>query len=462
MPLDTLDLTQQLMARRSVSPEDAGCLELLAEKLAPLGFRCERIDRGATSNLWARRGTAAPLVCFAGHTDVVPTGPLDQWTSDPFKPTIRDGVLYGRGASDMKTSLAAFVVAIERFVTAHPKHPGSIAVLFTSDEEAAATDGTVCVVEALAKRGEKPDYCVVGEPTSVTRLGDTIKNGRRGSLSGTLRVKGVQAHIAYPHLGDNPIHALAPALAELTQTKWDDGNEYFQPTSWQVSNIHAGTGANNIIPGQAEVLFNFRYSPACTAEGLKARVHAVLDRHRLKYELVWSHSGKPFITPKGELVAALAKAIKAETGVDTELSTTGGTSDGRFLIDICPQVVEFGPTNATIHKLNECIRLDELERLPKIYEQVLVNLFATTPPPYPACGGGDTTPSPSGGGRLGWGCEVPRTQAIVNSENSDGTQRERLRIAGGSARPSGRRGLRASHRPAAARGVSRLDGRPRC
>ncbi|MGH8618326.1 MAG: succinyl-diaminopimelate desuccinylase [Burkholderiales bacterium] len=376
MSLDTLDLTRQLIARRSVSPEDAGCLELLADKLSALGFRCERIDRGATSNLWARRGTAAPVVCFAGHTDVVPTGPLDQWKSDPFTPTIRDGVLYGRGASDMKTSLAAFLVAIERFIAAHPDHPGSIAVLFTSDEEAAATDGTVCVVEALAKRGEKLDYCIVGEPTSVNALGDMIKNGRRGSLSGTLRVKGVQAHIAYPHLGDNPVHKLAPALAELAAVKWDDGNEYFQPTSWQVSNIHAGTGANNIIPGQLELMFNFRYSPVCTAEGLKARVHEVLDRHQLKYELAWSHSGKPFITPKGALVGALEKAIKAETGVTTELSTTGGTSDGRFLIDICPQVVEFGPTNATIHKLNECIRVDELERLPGIYCRTLEALLA--------------------------------------------------------------------------------------
>jgi succinyl-diaminopimelate desuccinylase len=378
MPIDTLDLTQQLIGRRSVSPEDAGCLDLLAGMLKPLGFRCERIDRGSTSNLWARRGTAAPVVCFAGHTDVVPTGPLEQWESDPFKPTIRDGVLYGRGASDMKTSLAAFLVAIERFVTAHPRHPGSIAVLFTSDEEAAATDGTVCVVEALSKRGEKLDYCVVGEPTSVNKLGDMIKNGRRGSLSGTLRVKGTQAHIAYPHLGDNPVHALAPALTELVRTKWDEGNEYFQPTSWQVSNIHAGTGANNIIPGHVEVMFNFRYSPACTAEGLKAHVHAVLDRHKLKYELEWSHSGKPFITPKGALVAALEKAIKAEMGVDTELSTTGGTSDGRFIIDICPQVVEFGPTNATIHKLNERIRLDELERLPRIYEGVLRHLLGAS------------------------------------------------------------------------------------
>jgi succinyl-diaminopimelate desuccinylase len=375
MPIDTLDLARQLIERRSVSPEDAGCLDLLAGLLKPMGFRCERIDRGGTSNLWARRGTTAPVVCFAGHTDVVPTGPLEQWESDPFKPVIRDGVLYGRGASDMKTSLAAFLVAIERFVTAHPRHPGSIAVLFTSDEEAAATDGTVCVVEALAKRGEKLDYCVVGEPTSVNKLGDMIKNGRRGSLSGTLRVNGTQAHIAYPHLGDNPVHALAPALMELVQTKWDEGNEYFQPTSWQISNIHAGTGANNIIPGHVEVMFNFRYSPACTAEGLKAHVHAVLDRHKLKYDLEWSHSGKPFITPKGALVGALEKAIKAETGVDTELSTTGGTSDGRFIIDICPQVVEFGPTNATIHKINERIQLDELERLPGIYFRTLEALL---------------------------------------------------------------------------------------
>ena len=381
MPLDTLDLTQQLIARRSVSPEDAGCLALLAAPLARLGFSCERMDRGATSNLWARRGRASPVVCFAGHTDVVPTGPLAQWTSDPFEPTIRDGVLYGRGAADMKTSLAAFVVAIERFVTAHPEHPGSIAVLFTSDEEAAATDGTVRVVEALGQRGEKIDYCLVGEPTSVDTLGDMIKNGRRGSLSGTLRIQGVQAHIAYPHLGDNPVHALAPALAELVATRWDEGNEYFPPTTWQVSNIHAGTGANNIIPGAAEALFNFRYSSACTADALKARVHEVLDRHRVKYSLDWSHSGKPFLTPQGALVRAVAQAIKATTGVETELSTSGGTSDGRFIIDISPQIVEFGPTNATIHKIDECVRLDELERLPRIYQQVLENLLFPPSPP---------------------------------------------------------------------------------
>jgi succinyl-diaminopimelate desuccinylase len=372
----TLALACELVSRPSVTPEDAGCLELIAARLAPLGFVCERIDSGGVANLWARRGSAAPLLCFAGHTDVVPPGPLDQWASPPFEPTIRDGRLYGRGAADMKSSLAAFVTAIERFVAAHPDHAGSIALLLTSDEEGVATDGTVKVVEALAARGQRLDYCVVGEPTSVARLGDMIKNGRRGSLSGTLRVKGQQGHVAYPHLARNPIHELAPALAELAAMRWDEGNEFFPPTTFQVSNIHAGTGANNVIPGECELLFNFRFSSASTADELKTRTHAVLDRHRLQYSLDWHLSGKPFITGRGRLVAALSAAIADTVGVTTELSTTGGTSDGRFIAEICAEVVEFGPVNASIHKVNECIELDELAPLSEVYERMLHHLLA--------------------------------------------------------------------------------------
>ena len=373
--INTLDLTKQLIARNSVSPEDAGCLELLIAILEPLGFKCEKISMGGVDNLWARRGTAKPLICFAGHTDVVPTGPLDQWTSDPFTPTIRDGWLYGRGAADMKTSLAAFVVAIREFVKAHPDHPGSLAVMFTSDEEGPAIDGTVRVVEALAARGEKLDYCIVGEPTSVKKLGDMIKNGRRGSLTGLLTVNGIQGHVAYPHMARNPIHEVASAIAELAQTKWDNGNEYFPPTTWQISNFNSGTGANNVIPGAAHIRFNFRHSTASSTESLQTRVVNILDRHGVTYDLEWRVDGRPFLTARGDLVDAIAKAIKSVTGVDTELSTTGGTSDGRFIADICPQVVEFGPTNATIHKLNECIGVDEVAPLQQIYQQVLVNLL---------------------------------------------------------------------------------------
>ncbi|MBI3043038.1 MAG: succinyl-diaminopimelate desuccinylase [Betaproteobacteria bacterium] len=371
----TLELARQLIARRSVTPQDAGCLDLLGARLEPLGFRLERIGANGVENLWARRGCEAPLVCFAGHTDVVPTGPLDHWACDPFTPEVRDGVLYGRGAADMKTSLAAFVTAIEAFVAAHPRHPGSIAVLFTSDEEGIAVDGTVRVVEALRDRGEKMDYCVVGEPTCVSRLGDTIKNGRRGSLSGNLVVKGVQGHVAYPQLARNPVHEFAAALAELAQTKWDEGNEYFPPTTWQVSNINAGTGAGNVIPGELHVKFNFRFSTASTLESLETRVVGILDRHCLKYELDWRYDGRPFLTKPGDLVDAVGRAIESVTGVETRLSTTGGTSDGRFIADICPQVIEFGPPNASIHKVNECINLRDLEQLPKIYQQILVNLL---------------------------------------------------------------------------------------
>jgi len=373
---DTLALARELIARRSITPEDGGCQEVLAACLRPLGFRLEPLTSGGVTNLWARRGTASPLVCFAGHTDVVPTGPLDRWLSDPFAPTERDGKLFGRGAADMKTSLAAIVVAIEGFVAAHPSHRGSIAILATSDEEGVATDGTVKVVDRLEARGERIDYCVVGEPTSVERLGDTVKNGRRGSLSGRLVVKGVQGHIAYPHLGRNPIHELAPALAELARTAWDNGNEYFPPTTWQVSNLHGGTGATNVIPGELEMLFNFRFSTASTADGLRARVREILDRHRLEYELEWTLGGEPFLTPRGDLVEAVAGAIKEITGVAAEVSTTGGTSDGRFIKRICPQVVEFGPVNTSIHKLNEHVELAAVDSLRRIYQRVLEKLLA--------------------------------------------------------------------------------------
>jgi len=373
--IDVVDLAKELIARHSVTPNDAGCIDLLCGYLEPLGFECEKISRGGVDNLWARRGTASPVVCFAGHTDVVPTGPLDQWHSDPFTPTIRDGVLYGRGASDMKSSLASFVVAIDEFIRQHPDHPGSLAVLFTSDEEGPAVDGTVRVCEALKDRNEKLDYCIIGEPTAVEKLGDMIKNGRRGSLSGVLTVKGVQGHVAYPQQVKNPIHLVAGAIAEMAATKWDDGNEYFPPTSWQISNFNSGTGANNVVPGEAHVRFNFRFATASTLESLQTRVHGILDKHGVPYDLEWRYDGRPFLTPKGDLVAAVAKAIKTVTGLTTELSTTGGTSDGRFIADICGQLVECGPTNATIHKLNECIRVEELEQLPQIYLHTLKNLL---------------------------------------------------------------------------------------
>ncbi len=371
----TLELAKQLISRRSLTPLDEGCLTLIGKRLEPLGFklemsRCENVD-----NRWARRGHTGPLVCFAGHTDVVPTGPLDQWHSDPFTPSVRDGMLYGRGAADMKGSLAAFVTSIEQFVTAHPEHAGSIALLLTSDEEGVAINGTVRVVDALRERGEKMDYCIVGEPTSSNKTGDTIKNGRRGSLSGKLVVKGVQGHIAYPSLAKNPIHLAAPAIAELAAVTWDDGNAYFPPTTWQISNIHGGTGASNVIPGTLDLEFNFRFSTASTVDELKKKTHAILDRHQLSYDLAWSLSGKPYLTPRGDLVEAVSSAIKKVTGLDTELSTNGGTSDGRFIADICPQVIEFGPLNATIHKLNECVPVADLDTLSEIYCGTLVNLL---------------------------------------------------------------------------------------
>ena len=376
-----LQLTEALIARRSPTPDDGGCQDLLSERLRPLGFECETLSFGPdnfrVTNLWAvRRGRpGGKLLMFAGHTDVVPTGPLNQWHSDPFVPTHRGGKLYGRGAADMKTSIAAMVVAIEEFIAEHGETCGSIALLITSDEEGPSVDGTVKVCEVLKQRGEAIDFCIVGEPTSVHRLGDMIKNGRRGSLTGKLSVKGVQGHIAYPQLARNPIHLVASALAELVRIEWDFGNEYFPPTSWQMSNIHAGTGAGNVIPGELVVDFNFRFSTESTPESLKSRVHAVLDNHALDYELAWTLSGEPFLTPQGDLVKALSDAIRSETGVATELSTTGGTSDGRFISKICPQVVEFGPINATIHKLNECIDLRDLAVLPRIYGKVLEHLL---------------------------------------------------------------------------------------
>lgn len=371
----TLALTEELISLSSVTPEDKGCQSRLIELLSPLGFVCETIESDGVTNLWARKGTAQPLLVFAGHTDVVPTGPLDQWTSPPFVPTHRDGKLYGRGAADMKTSIAAMVVAAEEFVHAHPDHKGSIGFLITSDEEGPATDGTVIVCNALKARGEQLDYCVVGEPTSSDVLGDTIKNGRRGSMSGRLTVKGIQGHIAYPQLARNPIHQCAPALAELVAEKWDDGNEYYLPTSWQVSNMHGGAGASNVIPGNVVIDFNFRFCTASTVEGLQQRVHAILDKHGLEYDLKWSISGYPFLTPKGTLSDAMADAIKAETGVTTELSTTGGTSDGRFIAQICPQVVEFGPPNGSIHKIDEHIEVQFIDPLKNIYRRTMENLL---------------------------------------------------------------------------------------
>ena len=366
-----LDLAKELIARRSVTPQDGGCQELLAARLERAGFRCEPMKFGEVSNLWARRGSEHPVVCFAGHTDVVPTGPLKEWHSDPFVPTLRDGKLYGRGAADMKSSIAAFVVAAERFVAERPRHAGSIALLLTSDEEGPALDGTVRVVERLKERNERIDYCIVGEPSSVDRLGDTLKNGRRGSLSAKLIVRGVQGHVAYPHLVKNPIHLLAPALAELACAQWDKGNESFPPTSFQVSNIHAGTGAANVVPGSVEVDFNFRFSTESTEASLRRRVAALLTKHGLDYAIDWTLGAKPFLSKRGRLAEIVLEAGKRHTGLNGELSTTGGTSDARFIIDICPEVIEIGPINASIHKLNEHIALDELEVLPQIYLDTL-------------------------------------------------------------------------------------------
>lgn len=375
----TLELTEALMQRASVTPEDAGCQTLLQQRLQALGFVCESLRFGPVDNLWARRGSQGPLLVFAGHTDVVPTGPREAWQSDPFLPTIKDGMLYGRGAADMKGAIAAFVVALEHFIQAHPNHPGSIALLITADEEGVAVDGTVKVVETLRQRGIAPDYCIVGEPTSSQQLGDMIKNGRRGSLSGRLIVQGVQGHIAYPHLANNPIHMLAPALAELSQAHWDHGNAYFPPTSFQVSNIQAGTGATNVIPGSLELLFNFRFSTESTPAQLQQRVEEILKRHQVRYQLEWTLGGEPYLTGEGDLVQALRLAIQENTGLSPELSTTGGTSDGRFIAKICPQVVEFGVCNATIHKVNECVPVADLMVLSNIYRRALELLLPAHP-----------------------------------------------------------------------------------
>ena len=371
----TLELAKELISRRSVTPDDQGCQELLISRLKPLGFRIERMRFGDVDNFYARRGTSGPLLVFAGHTDVVPTGPLEQWHTPPFEPTIKDGMLYGRGAADMKTSLAAFITAIEAFITEHPNHPGSIGLIITSDEEGIAINGTVKIVETLKARNELIDYCIVGEPTSSQVVGDMIKNGRRGSLSGRLTVKGIQGHIAYPDLVKNPIHLVAPAIKDMVETVWDEGNEYFPPTSWQISNMHGGTGATNVVPGEVEILFNFRFSTASTADSLKQRVHAILDKHALDYTLLWELSGKPFLTPKGSLVSAISSAIKQAFGVTPELSTSGGTSDGRFIADIAAQIVEFGPLNATIHKLNECVAVKDIEPLQHAYKLTLESLL---------------------------------------------------------------------------------------
>lgn len=375
-PSRTLLLTEELIALDSITPHDKGCQQRLIELLAPLGFLCETIESNGVTNLWARKGTESPVFVFAGHTDVVPAGPLHHWESAPFVPTQRDGKLYGRGASDMKTSIAAMVIACEEFIADHPDHKGSIAFLITSDEEGPAVDGTAVVVDLLEERGETLDYCLVGEPTSNHVLGDTIKNGRRGSLSGHLVIKGIQGHIAYPQLARNPIHQAAPALAELAAEVWDEGNEYYAPTSWQISNMAAGTGATNVIPGQLTIDFNFRFSTASTAEGLEARVHAILDRHGLDYDLEWTLSGQPFLTEKGTLSDTICASIKEELGVQAELSTSGGTSDGRFIARICPQVIEFGPPNASIHKIDEHIELRYIDPLKNIYRRTLECLLA--------------------------------------------------------------------------------------
>ena len=373
---ETRDLVCDLIARQSVTPIDEGCQTVLADRLNAIGFTIEHLRFGEVDNLWARRGTQGPVFAFAGHTDVVPPGPREAWHSDPFTPELRDGYLYGRGAVDMKSSIAAMVTACERFVVNHPDHAGSIAFLITSDEEGPSVDGTVKVVERLEARGEKIDWCLVGEPSSKERTGDIIKNGRRGSLNGKLRIHGRQGHVAYPQLADNPIHRAAPALAELAALDWDSGNAHFPPTSFQISNIHAGDGTVNVIPGSVEVLFNLRFSTESTVESIRTRTHAILDRHGLDYALDWKLSGHPFLTPEGQLVEAARHAIRRVTGIHTELSTSGGTSDGRFIAPTGAQVVELGPVNATIHKVNECIRVSEIDDLSVIYEEILKHLLS--------------------------------------------------------------------------------------
>jgi len=374
---DTLELARALIRRRSVTPADEGCQQVIIDRLKPLGFVPEVISSGAVTNLFIRHGTAKPLVVLAGHTDVVPPGPIEKWSSDPFEPTERDGKLFGRGAADMKTSIAAFVVACERFVAEHPDHAGSVALLITSDEEGPAEHGTVKVVEMLKARGEKIDFCIVGEPSSTQMFGDTIRNGRRGSLGARLTVHGIQGHVAYPHRAKNPVHLAAPALAELAATEWDHGNEHFPPTTFQVSNIHAGTGALNIIPGSCVVDFNFRFSTANTPATLQGRVTEILDRHGLEYSIDWRLGGKPFLTPRGPLIETLSRIVHEVTGVTPATDCGGGTSDGRFIIDICPEVAEFGPVNRSIHKVNEAVAMDEAEPLAEIYRRTLAALTGT-------------------------------------------------------------------------------------
>ena len=371
----TLELACELIRRPSVTPDDQGCQSLLAARLEKIGFEIEHLHSGGVDNLWARRGSGAPVFTFAGHTDVVPPGPAEQWTSDPFTPEIRDGLLYGRGAADMKGSIAAMVTACERFVAAHPLHGGSLSFLITSDEEGPATDGTVKVVESLSARGDHIDFCLVGEPSSQEYLGDVIKNGRRGSLGGILRVYGQQGHVAYPRLADNPIHRAAPALAELVTVEWDQGNAYFPPTTFQISNIRAGTGVENVIPGELEVWFNLRFSTESTVDSLQSRITALLNRHGLNFTIDWKLSGHPFLTPPGELVAAAMTAIRDICSRSAELSTSGGTSDGRFIAPLGSQVLELGPVNATIHKTNECVSVCDLESLSLIYEKIISTLL---------------------------------------------------------------------------------------
>ena len=375
MKNETLELAEALIRRKSITPDDEGCQQLIMDRLVPLGFKAEIFRCNDVVNLWIRHGTAKPLVVLAGHTDVVPPGPLEKWNTDPFVPTIRDGNLYGRGAADMKTSIAAFVTAAERFVASHPDHPGSLGLLITSDEEGPSVDGTVRVVEAMKARGETIEYCIVGEPSSVEKFGDTIKNGRRGSLTGRLVVNGIQGHVAYPHRVKNPVHLVAPAIAEMAKTEWDRGNEYFPPTTWQVSNIHAGTGAQNITPGAVTVDFNFRFSTESTPESLQGRAMAILDAHGLDYDVQWVVGGKPFLTKRGKLVETLTAAVRKVSGVTPEVNCTGGTSDGRFIIDICSEVAEFGPVNRSIHKVNEAVALAEIEPLAEVYRTAIGDLL---------------------------------------------------------------------------------------
>jgi succinyl-diaminopimelate desuccinylase len=373
---DTLDLTAELIRRRSVTPDDAGCMDLIAFRLKPCGFRCERLDFGDTRNLWLRHGETSPLLVFLGHTDVVPPGPESDWNTPPFEPVLRNGFLYGRGAADMKSGVAAMTTALERFVNRYPHHKGSAALLLTSDEEGAATDGVARVIETFESRGDKIDWCVIGEPSSFNHLGDVIRVGRRGSLCGVLTVFGVQGHVAYPDKADNPIHRFAPALTELAAEEWDQGNEFFPPTSFQISNIRAGTGAENVIPGRLEVMFNFRFSTALTEDDIKRRVHAILDRHGLRYELAWRLSGAPFLTTRPELIEACQTALESVVGARARADTGGGTSDGRFVAPTGAQVVEIGPLNGTIHKVNEHVSVEDIDTLSAVYERILVNLLA--------------------------------------------------------------------------------------